>query len=195
MKKIVPHSAILIPDSAQRVFEGEIFDVYQWPQKMYDGSIARFEMLRREDVVQAICIVGDDIIILDDEQPNRAARLTMPGGRLEPGEEPLAGAKREILEETGYEFNQWKLVRVVQPQQKLEWFVYTFVAWDVAGQSATQHDVGEKITVELKSWPEVKRLVAERAGVLGFLADLVSGAETLDDFKHLPEFKGKTIER
>ncbi len=33
--------------------------------------------------------------------------LTMPGGMLEDGESPLAGMKREFLEETGYESPSW----------------------------------------------------------------------------------------
>jgi len=34
-------------------------------------------------------------------------QLSPPGGYIEPGEEPLAGAKRELLEETGYASEQW----------------------------------------------------------------------------------------
>lgn len=33
--------------------------------------------------------------------------LAPVGGMLEPGEEPLAAARRELLEETGYEAPQW----------------------------------------------------------------------------------------
>jgi ADP-ribose pyrophosphatase len=33
--------------------------------------------------------------------------LAMPGGYLEPDEEPLAGARRELLKETGYEAAEW----------------------------------------------------------------------------------------
>jgi 8-oxo-dGTP pyrophosphatase MutT (NUDIX family) len=34
--------------------------------------------------------------------------LTMPGGMLEKGEDPLAGIQRELLEETGYVAEEWK---------------------------------------------------------------------------------------
>jgi ADP-ribose pyrophosphatase len=33
--------------------------------------------------------------------------LSVPAGYLEDGEEPLAGAKRELMEETGYEASEW----------------------------------------------------------------------------------------
>lgn len=38
-----------IPPNAQRVFSGKIFDVYQWPQPLFDGSIATFEVAKRLD--------------------------------------------------------------------------------------------------------------------------------------------------
>ena len=34
--------------------------------------------------------------------------LTMPGGMLEAEEDPIAGIKRELLEETGYIANEWQ---------------------------------------------------------------------------------------
>jgi ADP-ribose pyrophosphatase len=32
----------------------------------------------------------------------------LPAGKLEPGEEPLAGAQRELAEETGYRAKKWR---------------------------------------------------------------------------------------
>ncbi len=39
-----------IPPNAKRVFKGIIFDVYQWQQKMFDGSKETFEMLKRANL-------------------------------------------------------------------------------------------------------------------------------------------------
>ena len=36
--------------------------------------------------------------------------LELPGGVIDPGEEPLVAAKRELLEETGYSSTEWELV-------------------------------------------------------------------------------------
>jgi ADP-ribose pyrophosphatase len=34
----------------------------------------------------------------------------LPAGKLDPGEEPLTGAQRELEEETGYRAKKWKLL-------------------------------------------------------------------------------------
>ena len=43
-------------------------------------------------------------------------------------ESELEAAKRELREETGLVFKNWKLVEVSQPFSKIDWLVYTFVA-------------------------------------------------------------------
>lgn len=40
----------------------------------------------------------------------RRAGIGLPGGRIDPGEEPLAAARRELLEETGYVADDWRLI-------------------------------------------------------------------------------------
>ena len=99
MKKIVPSGTNLIPSNAERVFEGKIFDVYQWRQEMFDGSFATYENLRRPDTVLVIAIDDGKIIINDSNQPHRGRKYELPGGRVDAKDESiLAAAKREMLE-------------------------------------------------------------------------------------------------
>jgi ADP-ribose pyrophosphatase len=196
MKKIIPKDAVLIPDQAERVFKGMIFDTYQWPQKLFDGSSHRFEMLKRTDTVTAICVVEDKILVIDDEQPHLGSRRSFPGGRVDETDESIEiAAQREVLEETGYSFKNWRLVKVSQPYRKMEWFVYVFLAWGVAGQQPAKLDAGEKISVQSLSFDELKALVMQKAGYLGENSDLFESLAGLEQLLALPEFTGQTVDR
>ena len=92
-----------LPKHAKKVFTGEIFDVYQWEQEMYDGSTVIFEKIKRADTVSVIPITTEQkILISHEEQPGLKPFYGVFGGRIEPEENPLSAAKRELLEETGY---------------------------------------------------------------------------------------------
>lgn len=196
MRKVIPKDAILIPDQARRVFNGVIYDVYQWEQPNFDDSVAIFEMLKRPDTVDAICIVDGNILVLNDEQPHRGAKLSLPGGRVDASDgDILAAVKREVREETGYQFANWKLVRVAQPLVKIEWFIHTFIAWGVTQKGDVHHDAGERITVELKAFDEFRALVAQDAGFLGHYRFMVEQLKSTEDLQNLPEFDGQIVDR
>ena len=196
MQKIIPEDAVLIPDQAERAFEGMIFDVYQWPQKLFDGSEHRFEMLKRPDTVTAICVVEDKILVINDEQPHLGSRQSFPGGRVDADDASvLAAAQREVAEETGYSFQNWRLVKVWQPYRKMEWFIYVWLAWDVAGQQAPNLDAGEKITVQALTFDELKALVMKKVGYLGDSVSIFKSLNNVEELLALLEFSGQTVDR
>src|SRR5581483_6360159 len=158
MKKLIPKDAVLIPATARRVFEGMIFDVYQWPQQLFDGTDHTFEMLKRPDTVVVMAVAEDKVLVLDDEQPHFGSRQSFPGGRVNNADVSVqAAAEREVREETGYSFKNWRLIRVTQPHLKIEWFVYLWLAWDVVDKQAPNLDAGEKITVRELTFDKLKR--------------------------------------
>jgi len=192
MKKIIPTDAHLIPAQAKRVFKGEIFDVYHWPQKMFDGTTETFEMLKRVDTVNVITIKDDKIIVLKQTQPNTPEPfLSFPGGRAERGEVPLDAAKRELLEETGMTFKNWNLLYVIQPIQKIEWFIYTFLAAGFENQTTTKLDAGEKIEQMRLSFEEI---LANSDQQYRIDDGLLAGYASLPDLMNAPEYKGREIE-
>lgn len=194
MKKLVPANANLIPDKAERVFEGYIFDVYQWQQEMFDGSFSTFEMLRRPDSVNIIALHQDKLVIVYEQQPGTEPWYGVPAGRHDhPEESELAAAKRELKEETGLSFNNWKLLNVSQPSGKLEWFDYTYLATDLAASEQQALDVGEKIEVHYMTLQEIKERHKQES--VRFWPEILSRVTTLDELIQLPEFKGKEIER
>lgn len=61
-------------------------------------------------VVYAQTANGKVICLYQYKHGPRRASVTLPAGQLEPGEEPLAAARRELREETGYEGDGYQLL-------------------------------------------------------------------------------------
>lgn len=144
-----------IPENAQMVFKGKIFEVWQWEQTMFDGSTQTFERLKRANTAEIIAVVGDKILIQEEMQPDSARSfLTVPGGQCDSGETPLQSAQRELKEETGYESNDWQLWNERSPLGKIEWTIYTYVARNCVRTSEPHLDSGERITPRLVDFEE-----------------------------------------
>lgn len=196
MKKTVPIDAVLIPGHAKKVFSGVIYDVYQWEQEEYDGSKKTYEMLRRPDSAMVIPVVDNKLLLLDETQPVRGRLFTFPGGKVDSGDQSvLDGVKRELVEETGYTFHNWKLLNVVQRVSKMEWFIYIYLAWSVENKIDTNHEVGEIINPTLVPFDEVRTRVLNGEKRLNENSEIFKKADNLEDLLGLPEYKGKEIIR
>ena len=197
MKKVLPSNAILLPDNAERVFDGQIFDVYQWPQQLFDGSMATFEMLKRPDTVQVIAIQGDNLLLINNVQPGRGDKLSFPGGRVDEEDESwLKAAQRELLEETGLSFAEWRLIWVQQPAPKIEWFTPFYLATQLISESEASPDAGEKITLKWMSFDEVKTIIdSGEDPMLAYAMPLFRMFDSLGELLALPQFSGKEVDR
>jgi ADP-ribose pyrophosphatase len=88
--------------------------------------------------------------------------LAPVGGRIEPGEEPQASARRELLEETGYEATQWTSLghyRVSATYGVAT--AYFFLAQDARRVAAPRSDDLEDQQLLQLSVEEVRRALAE----------------------------------
>lgn len=176
-----------IPNQAKKVFTGAIFDVYQWEQELYDGSTAIFERLDRPDTVRVIPTMGDTVILVTDEQPQRPPLLALPGGRIDDTDEsPLTAAQRELLEETGLVSNDWELWFSHDPYNKMNWTMHTYIARNCKKVAEPSPDPGERITIHEYSFEDAMdgmcspdfRAKDLRSEILQMKID-----GTLDDFK------------
>jgi len=99
--------------SSKRAYEGKVFKVTSDKVIEPSGITAQREIVRHSGsvVVLALDETGDEPRVLLERQYRYAAEgylWELPAGRIDPGESPLAGAKRELIEETGYRAKQWK---------------------------------------------------------------------------------------
>jgi ADP-ribose pyrophosphatase len=157
-----PVSKQPIPDHAKRVFKGVLFDTYQWEQEMYDGRKATFEKLKRPDTVSIFPVLPNGrILLIEDEQPGSIPYNGPAGGRVDEGEDILSAAKRELLEETGYEAEEYILWEAKHPVQKIDWVIYTFIAKGLKKVADAHLDGGEKIKIKEVTFDEFVDLVTD----------------------------------
>lgn len=152
-----------IPKNAQRVFQGEMFDIYQWDQELYDGSHATFEMAKRPDTIEIIAVTEDKkILVAKQEQPTKPLSYSLVGGRADEGEKPEETAARELREESGYEADYFELYFENDPVHKLDWTIYYFIAYGCKKVGNAELDAGEKIEIlELDVDEFLERSMAE----------------------------------
>lgn len=140
-----------IPPHAKRVFDGLLFDIYQWEQIRYDGSASTYECAIRQDSVSVIAFQDPDTIILTkQEQPNRPKPFfDVPGGRVDEGETPEQAAQREFSEETGLRIGRLKRFKTIPLTGSTRFTLHYFLGADLTTDpKGSRPDAGEIITVQ-----------------------------------------------
>jgi len=90
--------------ASQRVYEGRLVNLRVDTVRLENGRLTEREIVEHPGAVAIVALDGDDNAILVRQFRKAAEKklLEIPAGTLEAGEEPIACARRELIEETGY---------------------------------------------------------------------------------------------
>ena len=137
-------------DSTQ-VFDGKLLKVRLDHIRLPDGSEATREYVVHQGAVVVIPVLDSGELIFERQYryPLQRTLLELPAGKIDPGEEILQTAKRELLEETGYRAGEWRYLGVMHPcvgysNERIEIFLARGLQLDAGGQ---QLDHGELLDV------------------------------------------------
>jgi ADP-ribose pyrophosphatase len=157
--------------SSEVVFEGRLFNV------VHDTVIEPGGHQNERDIVSHN---GSAVILaIDNEKKNRknpwvvmerqyrhaAGRFLweLPAGKIEPEEDPLAGAQRELAEETGYRAKKWSELVQFWPSPGFvgEWMKLFLAEGLVAGDALPEED--ERIDLRLVRLNDVLKMIEKGA--------------------------------
>ncbi|MEY4731334.1 MAG: hypothetical protein RL681_280 [Candidatus Parcubacteria bacterium] len=151
-----------IPEHARRVFRGKFFSVYQWRQKLFDGSTTIFERVSRPDATIVVPVTREGrILVLRQKQPTTPWFTCLPGGMIDKKESVRRSAERELLEETGYRPGRMTYWFTIAPSFRVTSSVHVFIARNCVRVARPHLDAGERIVMRAVSFEEFLR-VAER---------------------------------
>ena len=110
----------------------------------------------------AITEENEVLMVRQYRHPIKETLLEIPGGFIDEGETPEEAMRRELKEETGYEFTTVKNVgRIAANPGVLDNFTYLFLAQGGKKTSEQKLDQNEELQVEKISIPELKDLFLE----------------------------------
>ncbi|KQL50129.1 ADP-ribose pyrophosphatase [Brevibacillus choshinensis] len=98
--------------SSQSIYDGRIIKVKVDEVLLPNGNTAKREIVNHQGAVAVMPLTDDGkmIAVRQFRKPLERTIVEIPAGKLEPGEEPLACAIRELEEETGYAAKHMELL-------------------------------------------------------------------------------------
>jgi ADP-ribose pyrophosphatase len=144
------------PGHDYRIFTTSFVDAAH-PQT---GAIHRFTRIDSPDWVNVIALTPENRVVLVRQYRAGVDRvcLEIPGGMIDPGEDPVAAAARELAEETGYTGGHWELIGRVSPNSAFQNnTLFSVLARGVTRTQPPNPDDGEVLTVETATLADCRR--------------------------------------
>lgn len=145
----------------EMAYDGRFLKVARDRIALPDGKITDREYIKHPGAVVILPVFDDGRVLLERQfrYPLGREFIEFPAGKIDPGEEPLACAKRELIEETGYSATDWQFVctihnAIAYSDEHLDLFIARGLS---AGEAKL--DEGEFLEIFTSTVPEMLAMV------------------------------------
>jgi len=102
---------------SREVYRGRMLEVREDTVRLPGGGTARREWVVHPGAVMIVPLLDDGAVVLERQFRYPLGRdfIEFPAGKIDPGEDPEATGRRELLEETGYRARDWARLGTIHP--------------------------------------------------------------------------------
>ena len=102
---------------SEPVFRGNFLEINRDVARLPDGRTSTREYVLHPGASAMIAVADDERILVERQFRYAMGRVyvEIPAGKLDPGETSIETARRELLEETGYEAGRWAFLTQLHP--------------------------------------------------------------------------------
>lgn len=150
--------------ASETVFKGKLLEVRRDQVALPDGHEATREYVVHPGAVVVLAVLDNGKLLFERQfrYPLRQVFLELPAGKIDPGEDIEATGRRELLEETGHEADDWRYLGVMHPcigysNERIE----IFLARGVKRVANPQLDHGEFLEVLEMAQEEAREAVIQ----------------------------------
>lgn len=103
--------------SSQTVFKGKLLHVKADQVRLPNGHESVREYIVHPGAAMIIALLDEQTIVLERQYryPLNRHFIELPAGKIDPGEDPLHTAQRELREECGYIASEWRHLTTLHP--------------------------------------------------------------------------------
>ena len=142
---------------SEELFHGKVVHLFRDTVCLPNGKTATRELMRHPGAAAIVPLTkeGNIILVRQYRYPFAQVMLEIPAGKLDPGEDPLVCATRELTEETGYEAEEIVPLGVFYPSVAiLDEKIHLYLARGLTLR-ATNPDDDEFLNVEQRPLREM----------------------------------------